>query len=1049
MPPPQPTYQPGQFVRRRSAPDTAGIVQRSSYSEARETWTYTVLFGNRNVAVPESDLEVPRAPNQVDDLAEGRLAGFDALRAAFTYHRLRRPPARIAASFGTSRTLFFPYQFKPLLKLLEHPRRRVLVADDVGLGKTIEAGYILRELDAHEPLERVLVVCPARLVQKWRADLADKFQESFEAVSSKQLMGLRQAHERGTELPRFRWITSYEAARRPGFVEFLEQQPPQLDLVIVDEAHRARNPDTLQHRLAAALCEAAEAAVFLTATPVQTREEDLFHLLSLLDPDTYTSSYSFQLQMVANRHIARALTHLRASPPDGEAAATELAELKRYPHAQHLLRSPLFVALQDQVRQPALLGRNELVAVQRDLSEFGLTANILSRTRRIDVKENRATRRVQAISVPMSSAEQAYYARVEDLCEEAGIDSGDWGTSFAAITAYRMAASCLPASVGYFAEKLGDPDIGEELADGLLDEMSEIAPDPSSTGAPPTGNAEFRAGLSRLARSTDLRHGDSKYQCLAEALREIWHDDAAAGQARRKVIVFSFFKRTLGHLRACLQADRIVCELISGDVAIPEREARIEHFRDDPKVDLLLASEVGAEGIDLQFASVVVNYDLPWNPMVVEQRIGRVDRIGQMSPTITVINLTMKGTIEERILLRLYDRVRLFEGMVGEIEPIVGEQVFQLARHALAARLTPEEEQRQVEQTANAFINQFLHATDLNRNVDAMLATDQAFLDEVEANVGRRRLPTPVEMREFVQSALTRRFHGCDIPAQAAKGVCRPQLSRDIAFALRQMTTSDRGEADRVARLIERDGVDITFSADKALTMRRVELVHARHPLVVLAQSVFAEAVGTDQVSYAVAAPLPASAQEAALRNLVPGYYLLSLSLLEFNGAVRRNDLSIVAVPVGGGSSVPLHGDAARELLMWLLDQGRELTAVIPPQVLAAAAEATERLRDLQSTDYDVEFEREKRVNAIRAERKAATLRAALDLRVQHATELRDRARRLEQGAFHIRMCEAKLAKALTRRELELAALAPSRNLDMESEDLALVLVQLTEERNA
>lgn len=1043
---PGPAFQVGLFVRRRSAPESAGIVQRVSYSEARETWTYTVLFGNRAVAVPESDLELPTTASQYDDLAAGRLASLDALRAAFTYHRLRRPPARVAASFGSSRTLFFPYQFKPLLKLLEHPRRRVLVADDVGLGKTIEAGYILRELDANESLERVLVVCPARLVQKWRADLADKFQEHFEAVSTKQLMGLRQAQLRGADLPRFRWITSYEAARRPDFVEFMEQQPPQLDLVVMDEAHRARNPETLQHRLAAALCEATEAAVFLTATPVQTREEDLFHLLSLLDPDTYTSSYGFSLQMQANRHIARALTLLRASPPDGDAAAIELSALDRYPHAQHLVRLPLFTAVREQVRRAAQLGRHELVAVQRDLSEFGLTANILSRTRRVDVKEDRAKRRVQAISVSMSPAEQAYYTRIEDLCEQAGIDSGDWGTSFAAITAYRMAASCLPASVGYFAEKLGDPDLGDELSDGLLDEMAEVSPiSPAADGA--TRSApEFRQGLTRLARSTDLRHGDSKYRCLAEALREIWQDDAAAPRAKRKVIVFSFFKRTLGHLRACLQADGVICELISGDVAIAEREDRIAHFREDPRVDVLLASEVGAEGIDLQFASVVVNYDLPWNPMVVEQRIGRVDRIGQLSPTITIINLTLKGTIDERILMRLYHRVQLFEGMVGEIEPIVGEQVFQLARQALIARLTPDEEERQVEQTANAFVNQLLHATELNRNVDAMLATDQAFLDEVEASVGRRRLPTPSEMRDFLQAALTRRFHGCDIPVQAATGITRPQLNREVAQALRQMPTNDRGEADRVARLIERDGLEMTFAADKALTMRRVELVHARHPLVVLAQSIFAEALGGELTCFAVAAKRPLLAEEPACSELPAGYYILALSMLEFNGAIRRNDLSIIAMPVNGPDSSAVRGDAARELLIWLLDQGRELTALIPSEVLNEAAETSTLLYTLQDFENDCEYRREERVNTIRAERKTATLRAALDLQVQHATEQRDRALQRERGAFYARMCEAKLSKALKRRELELAALAPSRELKMESENLALILVRLTED---
>jgi SNF2 family DNA or RNA helicase len=1038
----QPKFHPGYQVRKRSTPDQAGIVLDAHYSEQREAWQYRIQFGNAQRAVVESDLEAVVVADPWRDLGQGVLAGLDAFKAAYTYHRLRRPPSRVAASFGTARTMFFPYQFKPLLKLLDHPQRRVLVADDVGLGKTIEAGYILRELDAHEHLDRILVVCPARLAQKWKADLFDKFQEHFEIVSSRRLMELQSAVVQGQELPDFRWITSYEAARRKGFIRFMNENPPQLDLAIFDEAHRVRNPDTLQHRLARAVCNASQAVVFLTATPVQTRQEDLFHLLSLLDPETYQSSYDFLQQMEANRHVVQALSCLRRSPPDGTAAVGELNRLGDYRATAHLAQSDVVLGLIKRVATAATLDRAELVGLQRDLSEFSFTSNILSRTRRVDVKENRPQRRVQAVTVAMSPEEQEFYDDVEDLCARIGMDVGDWGQSLAMIMAYRMVASCLPAAVGYFRDRLADPSIGAELATSLEDELVEIVGDDHDVEEIELAPDAFdRAAIAKLVRGVDLRHIDSKYDAFISALRGIWKDDRDAQQPKRKAIVFSFFKRTLAHLQACLTEEGVVSVLISGDVPIVERQFRIDRFRDDASIDILLASEVGSEGIDLQFASVVVNYDLPWNPMVVEQRIGRVDRIGQMCQTINVINLCLAGTVEDRILLRLYERVKLFEGMVGDIEPIVGEQVFKLTTQALVANLSEAEMERQLDQTANALINQVVHAEQLNSSVDAMLATDQAFLDEVEATVGRRRLPGPSEMREFISVALSTRFHGCDLPERMVRDIARVRLGSEVATELRRIS-GDAREHERVARLVEREDLNATFAADKVLGGRRAELIHARHPLVVLAQDIFAKNPAATNVPFGIQAPVPSPEQMPSAGQAVAGYYLLSLSLLEFSGVNRRNDLCVIGVRLGKHGAEHVSGESGRELLLYLLDHGTDLD-FLPEGIRARMTETAEQLREFEFAEYDRLYGQEKRLNGIRVQRKLATLKASLDRQVEVAQEALNRARAKTAERFYVRMCEAKLAKALRRREQGASASAIQGDIGMDPEFLAVVLARL------
>src|SRR5260370_6409600 len=179
-----------------------------------------------------------------------------------TYHRLRRPPTRIAYSFSTSRTQFYPHQFTPLLKFLDHPGKRLLIADDVGLGKTIEAGYILRELRARQVVERVLVVVPARLVPKWKRELQTRFDEYFDAVRRADLLSLAERLRQAQELDPFRWIASYEHVRPDaGRVAFEDTEPP-IDVLIVDEAHRLRNPDTLHHPIAPTLFAISHAFLF-------------------------------------------------------------------------------------------------------------------------------------------------------------------------------------------------------------------------------------------------------------------------------------------------------------------------------------------------------------------------------------------------------------------------------------------------------------------------------------------------------------------------------------------------------------------------------------------------------------------------------------------------------------------------------------------------------------------------------------------------------------------------------------------------------------------
>lgn len=195
-------------------------------------------------------------------------------------------------------------------------------------------------------------------------------------------------------------------------------------------------------------------------------------------------------------------------------------------------------------------------------------------------------------------------------------------------------------------------------------------------------------------------------------------------QCEREVLIFTFFVGTAEYLAEELQRRGHRSLWIAGkvksapnDPAADERGRRLFAFREDPSVHVMVSTEVGSEGLDFQFCRHVVNYDLPWNPMVVEQRIGRIDRFGQRSNVIYVHNLVVEGTVEEKILSRLYNRIGLFERSIGDLEAILGDTVRGLQRDYLNGRLTPDQADRLVDQAAIAIATRRIDSEELEVKV--------------------------------------------------------------------------------------------------------------------------------------------------------------------------------------------------------------------------------------------------------------------------------------------------------------------------------------------
>lgn len=309
---PAPLFNIGDEVRLKSRPDRVGKITGSPFLSAGEYW-YPIYSGpGRAGRYPESDLEITAISADVRDLfRSGRFASRDALSKLYTHLRLVTSIRSQIYALNASRTHFYAYQFKPLLKFLDSRNHRLLIADEVGLGKTIETGLVLREFKKRKDLKRILVVPPAHLLTKWQIEMRNRFDLDFEVLDRRRAFEFLKRYDEEGDETILNGILSLQTLRSQALMDEWESVAPNLDIVIFDEAGRLRNSETRSHKLASILIENSDSALLLTATPVQTGDEDLFNLLRLLDPEEFDSYELFQLRLQANMPVIEALRHLR------------------------------------------------------------------------------------------------------------------------------------------------------------------------------------------------------------------------------------------------------------------------------------------------------------------------------------------------------------------------------------------------------------------------------------------------------------------------------------------------------------------------------------------------------------------------------------------------------------------------------------------------------------------------------------------------------------------------------------------------------------------
>ena len=343
-----------------------------------------------------------------------------------------------------------------------------------------------------------------------------------------------------------------------------------------------------------------------------------------------------------------------------------------------------------------------------------------------------------------------------------------------------------------------------------------------------------------------------------------------------------------------------------------ERARRFDQFRNG-EAQILISTEVGSEGLDLQFCHILINYDLPWNPMVVEQRIGRLDRLGQQSERIVIANFSIPGTIEDRVLTRLYERIGIFKHSVGELEPILGEHIRKLTRVLMSSQLTEEEREAQIAQTAAILERKRQELDDLEVKSAHLIGHDEFFNLELDRVKRLRRYVTGKELRTLVSEFLQRQFPSCELQGEGE--VCELIVDDRLTQFLRdELPETDRWLLQFLNRAM-RGRVAVTFDSETAYRRSDIEFLANAHPLIRAVRAFYQRNPASLH---------PASRVALRISNVREGDYLFEVFVLDIKAIRRTRVLEAILINVSTEEQLP--ADQAEEVLSLIVEQGETLS---------------------------------------------------------------------------------------------------------------------------
>ena len=658
---------------------------------------------------------------------------IDTFQSSLSSYQINNPSASNLYSLNAARIDFVPYQFRPALKIINSDEPRILIADSVGVGKTIEAGLIIKELDARDELEKIMIICPKPLVaeHKWRDEM-HRFDEDFEELNGKDLRQLiTDMDTYGEWSPRHsKVIVPYsildsriyegEKEKKIQSAGLKELDPaPHFDLVIVDEAHHIRNGSmdkekAYAYKCVKYFCDHADAVVMLTATPLQNSNDDLFTLLNLLRPQVVMDKGTFNVMSKPNRFVSECSHILRMANDNWqeEALNTLLQITTTQWGANVISKNPKYQKAID-ILHKTEISREERVELISDVESLHSFNSMINRTRRKDIQDF-CVRRTHTLETHFTEKQKELHDELlmfERMALSKLHDSRS--VPFMMSTIKRQAASCIfglaPFLKDIINRRLGQiaEDAGVEIDE--FDLQADIAV-----------LSEMAQRVLDLAEN--LSAEDPKFDQVFEAISK------KQEQSNNKIILFSTFRHTLAYVKKKLLDKGIRVEQIDGSIKDETRWELRKRFElpkeDERALDMLLFTEVGSEGLDYQFCDMMINYDLPWNPMRIEQRIGRIDRRGQISEVVNIHNVITEGTVDADIYNKCLLKIGVFEQSIGDCEEILGEIGYKIEAIATDARLTDEERRIKLEIMADNEVRRVQEMSRLENEAKGLFGFD-------------------------------------------------------------------------------------------------------------------------------------------------------------------------------------------------------------------------------------------------------------------------------------------------------------------------------------
>lgn len=1028
-------FEVGALVRLIRNPQEFGTFLGSLDSVGFTVAKVAMGAGVKRIPMDQLELLPSVLEEPVDLLRSGRLSEPKRLRQVLTHTRLAGRLADIFYSMEASNTEFHAHQFKPVLKMLNSPTNGLLIADEVGLGKTIEAGLIWTELRARYDYSRLLVVCPKVLCKKWEAELSSKFALDPRIMSAQELLDLLRQPERaergftaicgmqGLQPPRGWDEEGSDVYERPSsqlarLLESRADDEPMFDLCVIDEAHHLRNPATQRNKLGTLLRPLAQHRAFLSATPIQLKERDLFSLLRLLDPETFRVEDDLKEILLANQPLVTAREAVLTGAP-----RSEIESMLHAAGSHGLLDGSMQIAeLASEIKtMNDPLPHADRARVAGRLEQVNLLANVVNRTRRRDVTELKVERKVNAAIAPMSQPERLVYERLSEVVSAYARDRGA-NAAFLLATPQRMLTSCLPAAVARWRARIESIDNEDE--DDTLDDQAEALPPLVESLA---------VACRGLPSPPELEAADTKFERFSKVVKEYLEE-----RPDEKIVVFSTFRSTLAYLQRRLADVEIESETIHGGV--DDRDEVLERFLTGSGAKILLSSEVGSEGIDLQFCRAIVNYDMPWNPMRVEQRIGRVDRLGQRSKTISVINLLSEGTIDERIYSRLYQRLEICEKALGTFEDTLGDLMRDLTVELLRGDLTAEDEDRLIDQRAVAIANRKRLLEELEAEASSLIAHGDHVLKEIWAAKEMNRWISSEDLATFLADSLDTLFPGCQVRELEHHGHYEIAITPGARASL--IDWLDQHRLPRGSRL-EREFGPVPCRLgrpDHAGGRRRnVEIVGQSHPFV----RFLSHRIGEHEASKLRPAVAAKVRIEELPRPVASGRYIVAAEVWSFRGQVEIDRLAYSGVKIGTGEVMT--DDDAESLASAAVNTGSFWqTADTDIDLSAAALHCESAVMRRLAERYWVEQAGRRAEQEDRADIQLRNLSRRFEEEQARLTEILERQRRSGRikGSI-IAANEARLKRLTERKEQRELQIETRRKVESQQESLFVLAVDV------